>query len=568
MTPPQSFWISPSFAAATTKVDSICFGTGRFLRAVWVPALQAAHYHPVFLQPRGRSFVDSCLMQQEQSSSTTSTKENAIVSLPVDTVLASGDIQTDFYDCYGAFSWGTPQDQDEFYNTWWASASIDTTKPFLIAVGVTEAGLASADTEAMQQLYRLLLSFMDRSITTPICVVNTDNVPNNGCVIRTHMLTLLQKEDPGEQQQKRQLFLDQHVVFLNSMVDRITSHRPNDPLVPRAEPQPAKAFVVADVQGDLPQEFQNIPGIVIRSTMEQLNQDIAWKLRIANGTHTALAHALALCSFPQTDILSSNTAASSTFMTYLDTLVQNQILVPLPSDAVAVWEDWRQRLLHPHFGLSTFFITQNGAAKGGIRFSPTVCDLLRSQQQGVTVAMAWAFAVLLRWLTPAAVTYNPTSNSNDNRYRGWLSQFSREQIAAEYKRNTDQHSVTTEEYADQLAFDIQEGWYDFRCSCSIRLDGEQEYNLSDCLVSISSRNEDFHPIIRAYLVAEQGGKMQDVSHLPYFEVFVAAVSQLYAELVTKNNVLDSLEQLIRTKALDRDCQTLVSGKKETATNLN
>ncbi len=529
---------SPSFYSSLTTIDSICLGTGRFLRAVWIPALQAAHYHPVLIQPRGRSFVEDCLA-----------KGGKVVSLPVDTVLSSGDIQTDQYDCYGAFSWGTEQDQEVFYQEWWNSVSLDQAKPFLLAVGVTEAGLASADTEAMQQLFRFLCTLRIKEPTTKICVVNTDNVPFNGNVIRQHMMTLLQQQGNNDDERH---FLEKHVVFLNSMVDRITSHRPNDVLIPRAEPQPAKALVVADLGGDLPTEFHNIPGVVIRSSMDALHQDVAWKLRIANGTHTAIAHAMALCSCLQTTILSSpSSEIARTFRMYLDSLVQDQILCVLPSEAQLVWDDWRQRLLHPHFGLSTFFITQNGAAKGGIRFGPTVADLLR-QEQPVTVAMAWAFAVLLRWLTPAETVNMTPMKKFRTRYRGWLNQFSREHVAAEHK-TLKQPSATTEEYADRLAYDLNEGWYDFRCTCMIRID-DLVYNLSHCL----ARGQGVcRMIIRAYLVAEEGGNLQEVAHLPYFETFVDAVGNLYADLILKNNVLGSLDELVRTNALGEDCQIMV-----------
>ncbi|GAX10862.1 hypothetical protein FisN_31Hh070 [Fistulifera solaris] len=534
MTPPPS----SSYFCSLTTIDSICLGTGRFLRAVWIPALQAAHYHPVLVQPRGRSFVEDCLV-----------KGDKIVSLPVDTVLASGDIQTNYYDCYGAFSWGTEPDQQVFYHEWWKSVSLDPTKPFLIAIGVTEAGLAAADTEAMQQLFRFLCSLRTKEPATKICVVNTDNVPLNGNVIRQHMMTLLQQH--GNNDADRQ-FLEERVVFLNSMVDRITSHRPNDVLVPRAEPQPAKAFVVADLGDDLPSEFHTIPGVILRSSMEALQQDVAWKLRIANGTHTAIAHALALCSCLQTTILSSPSSETSrNFLTYLDALVQDQILRVLPSEAQLVWDDWRQRLLHPHFGLSTFFITQNGAAKGGIRFGPTVADLLR-QEQPVTVAMAWAFAVLLRWLTPAQTVNMTPMKKFRTRYRGWLNQFSREHVAAEYKQ-TKEPSDTTEEYGDRLAYNLNEGWYDFRCTCMIQIH-DLVYNLSHCL----ARGQGVcRMIIRAYLVAEDGGNLQEVAHLPYFETFVDAVGNLYADLILKNNVLDHLDELVRTNALGEDCQIMV-----------
>jgi hypothetical protein len=47
-------------------------------------------------------------------------------------------------------------------------------------------------------------------------------------------------------------------------------------------------------------------------------------------------------------------------------------------EAESTWIDWKKRVQHKYFGLGTFFITQNGAAKGGIRLGPTVKSLVES----------------------------------------------------------------------------------------------------------------------------------------------------------------------------------------------
>ncbi len=113
--------------------------------------------------------------------------------------------------------------------------------------------------------------------------------------------------------------------------------------------------------------------------------DIALKLRVANGTHTAAAHVMALSKLLLTDKLSSGSNEATLLMEYLDSFFENQILPAAQNsfgleETKAVYEDWRKRLAHPHFGLSTFFITQNGAAKGGIRIGPTICDLFSEEK--------------------------------------------------------------------------------------------------------------------------------------------------------------------------------------------
>jgi hypothetical protein len=87
---------------------------------------------------------------------------------------------------------------------------------------------------------------------------------------------------------------------------------------------------------------------------------------------------MALSSHPNTETLSSNPP----FLSYLDSLFESQILCGAMSQGIdkseveETWLDWRKRVQHPYFGLSTFFITQNGAAKGGIRLGPTVKALV------------------------------------------------------------------------------------------------------------------------------------------------------------------------------------------------
>ena len=218
-------------------------------------------------------------------------------------------------------------------------------------------------------------------------------------------------------------------------------------MIPKCEPVPFKAMVLEDLGGDLPPEMTTVAttyassstskgeeeeeeeddasresyGLVVRTKPGRLDRDVSLKLRVANGTHTAVSQVMALCSLPSTDALSSSSLSSSAaassregggeedgtpgtvLMEYLDALFEDQILPAAIWDMKkkssssyegeeeeeeegegeekdeekgddeererevrAVWEDWRRSLTHPHFGLGTFFIAQNCAAKGGI----------------------------------------------------------------------------------------------------------------------------------------------------------------------------------------------------------
>lgn len=276
----------------------------------------------------------------------------------VDTVQHNGKIQTDEIPCYGTGSLGTEESKKQAIDLLSHLQNIK-----VIGVGVTEAGLASSSTKSMRDLFDILshlaILFRDGKLKCDnpngkICIVNTDNVSQNGDTLAKYMMELCSECD-SELVKK---FLEDCVVFHNSMVDRITSQRPESGgLVPRAEPTPAKALVIEDLESDLPPELLSNKikdefGVVVRSKEGQLNADIALKLRVANGTHTAVAHVMALCRLLMTDVLSSPVDDAEVLMKYLDSFFEEQIqkgvevsssFEATAKDAEYVYDDWRRR---------------------------------------------------------------------------------------------------------------------------------------------------------------------------------------------------------------------------------
>ena len=358
------------------QVNAICIGSGRFLRSVLVPALTAVEFCPVVIQTRGTSFMRYLEKRND-------------MKYEVDTVMPDGSVITELVPVYGAGSLGKTEHK-EAVMTFLKNLS---KPPRIVGVGVTEAGLTKGS-KAMSDFLDMLKLLHDHydwnEIDYSISVVNTDNIPNNGDVIKDIVLGLVSCME--EKNDELVQFLMKRVVFHNSMVDRITSERDDsNGNVPKCEPTPDKALVIEDITGALPRSFQDNMlrskyGVVVRSKIGQLSSDIALKLRVANGTHTAIAHVMALSSILKTDFLAKEKSdeIGKLFMKYLDRFVDTQIEPAAKLsfgddiDVASVYNDWRKRLCHAHFGLSTFFITQNGAAKGGIRIGPTIRDLLMS----------------------------------------------------------------------------------------------------------------------------------------------------------------------------------------------
>lgn len=541
---------SSLFSENIATIDSLCIGSGRFLRSVLVPALVQADYNPCIVQTRGRSFLDSIAESESKSSWT----------YEVDTVHYDGRIETSNVPFWGAGTLGSDEGKNDVLELMSLkelgskSNGDEPTKPFIIGVGVTEAGLSSASTKAMKDLYDILKTLSKRkdTIEQTICVINMDNVPKNGSLLQKFMNELAC--DAMER------FLAERVVFHNTMVDRITSQRPgSNGLVPRAEPTPLKALVIEDLQKALPEVFSSDTlrncGVVVRNRHRVLDADIALKLRVANGTHTAAAHAMALACLVKTDILSSPSSSLATLlMKYLDSFFEHQILrgamattdfEATQSEIQAVYDDWRRRLIHAHFGLSTFFITQNGAAKGGIRIGPTIKDLiLSSEKQDVPISCSTVFALaaLLRFLT------NSGKKNGSGPYNGWL----------DPKRcDTKESEESTVTYADGLTYDRKEGWYSFRCDCEVTVDGETEaLPKALCKIGTGKQPLEYEAVIKAYLCKPNGGDLLSVSNTFAFGVLVKAVATLYARMVGGDAILDVLASL----DLEASCECLVDGE--------
>jgi hypothetical protein len=93
-------WLWKDDDASMQEINALCLGTGRFLRSVLVPAMMGAgNIKPCLIQTRGRSFLEYML------------KRSDVGTYEVDTVLPSGDIDTQEIPCYGAFSLGGKEDK-------------------------------------------------------------------------------------------------------------------------------------------------------------------------------------------------------------------------------------------------------------------------------------------------------------------------------------------------------------------------------------------------------------------------------------------------------------------------
>jgi hypothetical protein len=336
---------------------------------------------------------------------------------------------------------------------------------------------------------------------------------------------------------------------------------------------PLKALVIEDTGSALPQSFQNdsssgLKGVLIRRERDQFQLDLELKLVVANAVHTACAHALALSSYLDTTILSKE--AYHLFMPYLDSFFRTQILPSISNaassreEAEKVYAEWRYRLMHPHFGLSTFFIGQNGVMKSGIRISPTVQKLLVNiaalpkNHHPITAATAFAYASILRYVTPATTDSGRTLLGGVKVYRGWLDPTSDPSTTNENETQTNNSSDQVNEsimYADNMLVNCREGWYEFKCSCLIHMPTFSEpICLSDLLANYASSTpsaSSFMAIIKKFLVHPQGGNLTQAlsDGSSYFHDLVSAIATIYARMVAGDTSITILQEMLEKKGI-------------------
>ncbi|KAF4043181.1 hypothetical protein GN244_ATG04663 [Phytophthora infestans] len=545
----MSFFISPSRAQAqrkthttmftplrgqsfSDKTDAICIGSGRFLRCVLVPTLRAAGSAVVVAQTRGTSFASACAKAEGK--------------YEVDTIQNDGSVQTEVVEVEAVGSLGDAEGRAAFMQL-----PSKVSKLKFIGFGVTESGIVKGG-PAIVDLTELLYNCFTTQPNNIVSVINTDNLPKNGDTIKKLVLKTEWKGQPSDLASFR-AYVTSNVHFHNTMVDRLTSHRAGDSLVPLTEPWPTKTLVIEDVHGVLDaNKLSVLPGLHIRTTAGQLEQDHLLKLSIANAVHTAMVYLLALTRVKTTcDVLKYPEIRQ-----YLDLLYANDVAPSLElrgiskQEAQHTYDEWMSRVEHKHFGLDNFWVGQNAMLKYGVRlFSTVEANVIRDEKYRPSVFMAFATALILRYLTPT---------QSDSRKEDGTSVF----VGAmdSIQDRTPLYSVTekTWVYANGLTANISTGKYEF-------LDGEAGHTATN-LWKIShkvfgackSSSNDFPKSARAESSSEVSSgvgvavasvlssvKGFDLTNDAYAS-FAADVAALYQRLVSgKQTALETLEDVLR-----------------------
>ncbi|RLN14233.1 hypothetical protein BBJ28_00024231, partial [Nothophytophthora sp. Chile5] len=236
-----------------------------------------------------------------------------------------------------------------------------------------------------------------------LSIINTDNCPSNGDLIKSFVLA--SQWATVTDSAAFRAYLETKVHFHNTMVDRLTTHRKDDVLVPLTEPWPVKAIAIEDLHGVLDAaRLRELPGVHVRTNEGEIATDHLLKFCLGNAVNSAMVYLLALSrqrtanQFQEFPVISE----------YLDALFTNDILPALCANGVAeqearqLYTEWLTRMKHPHFGLDNFWVSQNALLRVYVRLLVSVnTNVDHDSNYRPSVFMAYATAIALRFLTPS-----------------------------------------------------------------------------------------------------------------------------------------------------------------------
>lgn len=317
----------------------------------------------------------------------------------------------------GATTLATENGREQFY--------AQTDNPLdLILIGVTEAGIAKGELAIDvldETLYRY---YCKHSADTSLCVVNTDNLRNNGDVIRDILCNEYPKRTDAYTN-----WLDTKVGFLNEMGDRLVPQvyavpdeikeaaqaqiDGSDELITYAEQMPATSFILEDMDNILRVPFAKLDdyGVVVKQ--ESIEPFHDWKLLLVNSVHVpGITHKGFLAGFEYVN----DAAAHPLFAPHLERLMKgySQIVeadIPIiGKSAEAYTLEFVDRIRRVKDDNARINIIET------VKLRERAADIVRSPNYNKSTELfksdfAYSFATVLRFLTPHTI-------AADDDYRG------------------------------------------------------------------------------------------------------------------------------------------------------
>ena len=306
----------------------------------------------------------------------------------------------------GATTLATEAGREQFY--------AQTRNPLeLVLIGVTEAGIAKGEL-AMDVLDETLYRyFSHHGADATLAVINTDNLRNNGDVIRD----MLRNEYPRRSNAYAS-WLETNVGFLNEMGDRLvpqvyavpeeiqTEARERigipDELITYAEKMPAKPLILEDPGDRLRVPFGALEDFGVIVTQESIEPHHDWKLLLVNSVHVpGITHKGMLAGIEYVN----EAAVHPTFAPHLERLMAGyaeivQADIPIAGQSASAYtREFIERIRRIKDDNARINIIET------VKLRERAADIVTSPNYASATEQfktdfAYSFATVLRFLTP------------------------------------------------------------------------------------------------------------------------------------------------------------------------
>ena len=310
----------------------------------------------------------------------------------------------------GATTLATEAGREQFY--------AQTKNPLdLILIGVTEAGIAKGEL-AMDVLDETLYRcFSHHGADATLCVINTDNLRNNGDVIRD----ILCNEYP-KRSDDYAAWLETNVGFLNEMGDRLVPQvyavpdeiqasaraqiKGQDELITYAEALPATPLILEDLDSMLRVPFGELQDHGVIVSQESIEPYHDWKLLLVNSVHVpGITHKGTLSGIEYVN----EAASHPTFAPHLERLMRGyaEIMeadIPIAGKSAHAYTlEFVDRIRKVKDDNARINIIET------VKLRERAADIVRSPNYDASTELfksdfAYSFATVLRFLTPYAIS--------------------------------------------------------------------------------------------------------------------------------------------------------------------
>ena len=310
----------------------------------------------------------------------------------------------------GATTLATETGREQFY--------AQTEHPLdLLLIGVTEAGIAKGEL-AMDVLEETLYRyFHHHGAAATLCVINTDNLRNNGDIIRDILCNAYPKRSDAYA-----AWLETKVGFLNEMGDRLVPQvyavpdeiqeearariESQDALITYAEAMPATPLILEDSDDLLRVPFGELQDYGVVVSQESIEPYHDWKLLLVNSVHVpGITHKGTLSGIEYVN----EAAAHPTFAPHLERLMDGyaeivEADIPIAGkNARAYSLEFVERIRRVKDDNARINIIET------VKLRERAADIVRSPNYDASTELfksdfAYSFATVLRFLTPHTIS--------------------------------------------------------------------------------------------------------------------------------------------------------------------